>query len=196
MIDLHSLYETNILGFLSGAPKRLFANRENRSIDALSNARPRPPMEDKALHKSVYYLDALRPLGITGSASFHLPVPSVELPKALESRLSDSSQMRSVGLFIGAGHPGRKWPQEKFAELARRLSGNGSARIFVILGPEEESLKQEIEQQFAPNTIVVTGLTIREVLVLISKLNSSSVTIPGPPPRFYNWNTDDNGDAE
>src|SRR5215211_5719778 len=27
IIDLHSLYETNLLGFLSGAPKRLYARR-------------------------------------------------------------------------------------------------------------------------------------------------------------------------
>src|SRR5690242_3080051 len=29
VIDLHSLYETNLLGFLSGAPHRLFASRRN-----------------------------------------------------------------------------------------------------------------------------------------------------------------------
>src|SRR6185369_15731616 len=33
IIDLHSLSETNLLGFLSGARKRLYANRENRSLD-------------------------------------------------------------------------------------------------------------------------------------------------------------------
>ena len=30
VIDLHSFYETNILGFLSGAQQRLFGNRVNR----------------------------------------------------------------------------------------------------------------------------------------------------------------------
>ena len=31
VIDLHSYYETNILGFLSGAPHRLYSRRSNRS---------------------------------------------------------------------------------------------------------------------------------------------------------------------
>src|SRR3982750_4008619 len=39
VIDLHSLSETNLLGFLSGAPTRLFARRPGRSIDLLSNFR-------------------------------------------------------------------------------------------------------------------------------------------------------------
>ena len=43
VIDLHSLSETNLLGFLSGAPKRLFGRRPGRSIDFLSNFQPRPP---------------------------------------------------------------------------------------------------------------------------------------------------------
>ncbi|MDQ3713209.1 MAG: glycosyltransferase family 9 protein, partial [Acidobacteriota bacterium] len=33
VIDLHSLYETNLLGYLSGAKHRLYINRENRSLD-------------------------------------------------------------------------------------------------------------------------------------------------------------------
>ena len=43
VIDLHSLYETNLLGYLSGANYRLFANRKNRSFDRLSNFPVKPP---------------------------------------------------------------------------------------------------------------------------------------------------------
>jgi ADP-heptose:LPS heptosyltransferase len=33
VIDLHSLSETNLLGFLSGAPRRLYSRRTGRSLD-------------------------------------------------------------------------------------------------------------------------------------------------------------------
>src|SRR5262249_51112770 len=46
VIDLHSLSETNLLGFLSGAPQRLYAHRPSRSIELLSNFQPRAPRED------------------------------------------------------------------------------------------------------------------------------------------------------
>src|SRR5712691_1372281 len=45
VIDLHSLSETNLLGFLSGAPKRLYSRRPGRSLDYLANFEPRPPIE-------------------------------------------------------------------------------------------------------------------------------------------------------
>src|SRR5690242_21096755 len=73
VIDLHSLYETNILGFLSGARHRLYANRESRSLDFLGNFRHRPEKEDKSKHLSDFYLAVLAPLGVSGSKdSFRL----------------------------------------------------------------------------------------------------------------------------
>src|SRR5207342_2694539 len=50
VIDLHSLYETNLLGYLSGAKYRLFANRPGRSFDRLASFPVKPPREDKTLH--------------------------------------------------------------------------------------------------------------------------------------------------
>lgn len=45
VIDLHSYYETNILGFLSGAQHRLYSRRSNRSLDFLANFKPHPAKE-------------------------------------------------------------------------------------------------------------------------------------------------------
>ena len=64
VIDLHSYYETNILGFLSGAPHRLYSRRENRSLDFLSNFKPRPAKEPTNAHLVDRYLELLKPLGI------------------------------------------------------------------------------------------------------------------------------------
>src|SRR5256885_11433283 len=46
VIDLHSFSETNLLGFLSGAPRRLFSRRRGRSLDFLANFDPPPPIYD------------------------------------------------------------------------------------------------------------------------------------------------------
>src|SRR5215831_6368478 len=66
VIDLHSFSETNLLGFLSGAPKRLFSRRPKRSLDFLSNFDPPPPIDrnDPDRHLVDRYLDVLAPLGI------------------------------------------------------------------------------------------------------------------------------------
>jgi ADP-heptose:LPS heptosyltransferase len=171
VIDLHSLYETNILGFLSGAPKRLFANRENRSIDLLSNVRPRPPIEDKTIHKSEYYMAALTPLDISRTQDFHLPVTEAlrdDLAPIIENARTVSD--RVVGLFVGAGHPGRQWGLEKFAALAAEFKKE-NAHIIVILGPEESALAEKIPSLFPQDTHIAAGLSLRQLVALISKLD-------------------------
>jgi ADP-heptose:LPS heptosyltransferase len=60
VIDLHSYYETNILGFLSGAAHRLYSRRENRSLDFLSNFKPRPQKEPTGAHLVDRYLELLK----------------------------------------------------------------------------------------------------------------------------------------
>jgi ADP-heptose:LPS heptosyltransferase len=172
VIDLHSLYETNILGFLSGAPNRLFANRENRSIDLLSNVRPRPPKEDKSQHKSVFYLNVLRPLGSDGSSeNFRLPVPD-SLPDDIR-RLLDGlpAGKRLIGLFVGAGHPGRQWRLQKFAELAAQLKAEYEAQIVVVLGPEERPLAPQIASSFPADTFIAEGLSLSQLISLLSVLD-------------------------
>ena len=64
VVDLHSLSETNLLGFLSGAGRRLYARRPGRSLDYLANFHPQPPVEDRSKHAIDRYLDVLSPLGV------------------------------------------------------------------------------------------------------------------------------------
>jgi ADP-heptose:LPS heptosyltransferase len=65
VIDLHSFSETNLLGFFSGASKRLFSRRPGRSLDFLANFSPKPPVDknDPGQHLIDRYLDVLVPLG-------------------------------------------------------------------------------------------------------------------------------------
>jgi ADP-heptose:LPS heptosyltransferase len=150
VIDLHSLKETNILGYLSGARQRLFANRQGRSLDFLSNYRPKPLREDRSQHVASYYVRALEPLGIYAAAHPIRIVPredDLRLVASLRSGAGITSSPR-IGLFLGAGHPSRRWQTEKFAELARRLIDTCGASIEVITGPEEKDLLPDIISQF------------------------------------------------
>lgn len=159
LIDLHSLSETNLLAYLSRARYRLLANRENRSIDRLSNFRPSPPKEDKTKHLVHKYLDVLKPLGIIDAASdFQLSAPSDEIERARDKYFSDAS-VKTVGLFPGAGHPSRRWGLEKFGQLAGRLDADG-VRIAVFLGPEEVEMKEKIQELFPTSVAMIDDLRI------------------------------------
>lgn len=183
VIDLHSLFETNLLGFAAGIPHRLYANRESRSLDALSNFRPRPRLEDKAKHASARYFDVVGPLGIVPShETLLLPIKNDDLEAVLNKYPSLFCREKSeplIGLFPGAGNASRCWPLEKFAELARSISEDGQ-RPVVFLGPEEVAIRPAIESMFPSSTAVVDGLTLPRFLAALSRMDLFISNDTGP----------------
>ena len=174
VIDLHSLSETNLLGFLSGAPRRLYSRRP-RSLDFLANFNPRPPFEDdhRQRHLIDRYLDVLQPLGIKDVAN---------VPK-LPTRLSDNQAIERllrkaradsgaplIGLFPGAGHPSRCWPLERFAGLADFLARNDGARVVVFAGPEERALLPMMRTLFPKSALILDKLTIPQLAAAQARL--------------------------
>src|SRR5438874_1626164 len=129
VIDLHSFSETNLLGFLSGAPKRLYSRRPGRSLDYLANFNPRPPVETdhRKRHLIDRYLDVLIPLGIQKAERLPTLKTRVSDDASLErilSKVKADAGAPLVGLFPGAGHPSRRWPLQQFASLADFLIRN------------------------------------------------------------------------
>ena len=179
VIDLHSLSETNILAFLSKAKHRLLANRENRSLDSLSNFRPPPPREDKAKHLSDRYLDVLESLGIVDvEREFRFQTLPADVEHVDRLFFSDQSHP-TIGLFPGAGHPSRCWKLENFACLAARLEADG-LRPAVFLGPEEVVIRERVVASFPNTTIVIDGLSISQLIAVAVRLEAFVTNDTGP----------------
>jgi len=183
VIDLHSLSETNLLGFFSGASHRLFARRPGRSLDFLSNFRPHANKEDRSQHAVDRYLSVLAPLGIKDAP---------RVPK-LRTRAADDASVEQllrkekadagvplIGLFPGAGHPSRRWPLERFAELAGKLARETEVRIIVFAGPEERALVKEMRAKFPKGTIIFDKLTIPQLASALARLSVFVSNDTGP----------------
>ena len=171
VIDLHSLYETNLLGYLSGAKHRLYINRENRSLDFLANFQPKPPLENKRLHLTDQYLNVLKPLGIENAAHAVEIQPRAKDLQKVENLLQTAQLKQLVGLFPGAGNASRRWSLKKFAEAAQSLSKDKNLQTIVFLGPEEENLRFEVEEKFPTETIILDKLSLLELVAALSKLS-------------------------
>lgn len=175
VIDLHSLSETNLLGFLSGASHRLYSRRPGRSLDLLSNFQPRPPLEDPGQKRHLIdrYLDVLLPLGINNANRLPQlrtrPANDQAVEQLLRKAKADSGSPL-VGLFPGAGHPSRCWPLARFADLADFLIRNDQVRVLVFAGPEEEGLISEIRNLFPPSAVVLERLTIGQLASALARL--------------------------
>jgi ADP-heptose:LPS heptosyltransferase len=196
VVDLHSLSETNLLGFLSGAGQRLYARRPGRSLDYLANFRPAPPLEDRSKHAIDRYLDVVAPLGV-GEVS-RVPRLAVReedgravdemLRKALAGGKTRGRRATAgvvgdgplVGIFPGAGHPSRRWPIERFAELAWMLERNDSVRCVLFAGPEERKLVRDALPKFPPSTVVLDRLTVPQLAAAAARVSVFVSNDTGP----------------
>lgn len=185
VIDLHSLSETNLLGFLSGAQQRLYARRPGRSLDLLSNFHPKPPVEDNrpTKHAIDRYLDVLIPLGILDAPRIPRLRTRAEDDANVELLLKKEKANTNaplVGLFPGAGHPGRRWPLARFAELAERLVRNDGVRIVIFAGPEEQEMVKEMRAVFPRSTLIFDRLTIPQLASALARLSVFVSNDTGP----------------
>jgi ADP-heptose:LPS heptosyltransferase len=171
IVDLHSLYETNLLGFVSGAKHRLYINRENRSLDFLANFQPKPPLEDKKLHLTEHYLNFLKPLGVENTKRFVQICPSDSDIDTVENLFREFKTKQLVGMFPGAGHHSRRWSLDKFARLAETFAlEDAKLQTVVFLGPEEADLRVEVEEKFPAETFIVDNLTLPQFAAALSRV--------------------------
>lgn len=180
VIDLHSLPETNILGRISGAKHRLYARRDSRSIDRLSNVRPQPPKEDKEIAVSKVYLQVLEPLGVSADDDTAVIDPAasdVELVRTVIPTVS--ADITTIGLNPGAGNASRRWPMEKFIELASKLSDAGH-RVVIFTGPEEKKMVEGFRSQISDGVILADGLKIPKLAAAFSLMDLVVSNDTGP----------------
>lgn len=176
VIDLDSVAETNILGFLSRALHRLYARRRGSSLDFLSNFHPKPPVEDSRTNKHAVdrYLDVLVPLGIKNAQRIPRIRTRADADASIEQILRKekaSAGAPLVGLFPGAGEPQERWPLERFADLADYLVRNDSVRVVLFAGPEERALAKEMRARFPRSTIIFDRLTIPQLASAFARLS-------------------------
>ena len=170
VIDLHSLPETNLLGYFSGAKRRLFSRRESRSLDFLANFRPVPPDEDKSIHLSEYYMNVLTPLEMSESPA----------PFRFDRSLSKIPDHPIVGLNPGAGNPSRRWPVESFIELTRTILDSGQAEVEVLIGPEDRQLVAGFNDALKGRCSVNTGSSLEDLVSSLSRLSLLVSNDTGP----------------
>lgn len=182
IIDLHSLPETNLLAFASGAGSRLLANRESRSIDRLGRFPVNPPAEDKSKHLTERYFDVLRPLGITEvRREFHLP-PNPETAASVDARFDENGLRgkQPLGFAIGAGNPSRRWPLARFADVAERFVRTANLVPVIFLGPEETDLCEAVKDAFPPGAVVFDDLSLLEFAEACSRTAAFVTNDSGP----------------
>jgi len=171
VLDLHSFRETNLLTWYSRAPMRLGLKRTKAAfLPFCFNIDP--IIEDKTQHVCSVFLASLAALGLSAGQPdclLDLSIPDLEFARLFFEQNLLAPGTRLVGMYIGASSPGRRWPLEKFAELAKLLRRVTNINSILFWGPREQVVARQIEEFFpASRTLVAGSLPLRQMASLMS----------------------------
>ena len=165
-----SLTRTFLL-MLAGIPRRI--GFDNPKSGWLLTERVKAP--PGSTHKAHAYLQLLHgPLGIPIA-----PPPSygyyvTDQERAEVRRLLRERGVAEGGSFVvlhpGGNWPHKRWPPERFAELAKRLAQQRHEIVVMTGGPEDEAWVGPIMQQMDPLPVLLVGkTTLRQLAVCLEQ---------------------------
>ena len=164
-LDLQGLLKSAVLARASGAPRvigfSIWHLREKTARPFYSDAH-----EAEGGHVIAKNLRLLRALGIDD--------PEIRFPlAAVESTALDELRSRVPGAFAlinpGAAWPNKRWPSQRFGELAAFLHGQCGVTPVVLWGPGEETLADEVIAASCGAAVLAPPTTVPD-LVALSRL--------------------------
>jgi len=75
-----------------------------------------------------------------------------------------------VGLHPGATWPNKRWPAEKFAEVAQRLVNEG-VHLVITQGPDEFEFAQAVFQNISYGSTLLDVLSLRQLAAVLNRLS-------------------------
>ncbi len=166
-LDPQSLTKSSLLGWLSGAPRRIgFAAPQGRELAPWLN-------NERVARGSLHIVDAtlrlLEPLGVERPrVRFDLPTNLVA-----ENRMGQYVRDSHVGggfaiINSAASWPSKQWPAERFGRVARYVGEQHNLPCVVTwAGPREADLAQQIIAKSGGHAIQAPATNLLELVVLL-----------------------------
>lgn len=175
-IDAQGLLKSGAAARLTRAPIRAgFAANECRERGnawlMTHHAAPAGRVHASAKNRAV-----LAALGVpAGEPRFDLRIPAADeaWAEAWSRSTVGEAGPRLVTMHPGAGHPGKRWPLERWLALSERLSAAGYA-VAIVSGPEDHAAVREAVKAMtrpvavaAPPTVGALAAVVRRAAVVI-----------------------------
>lgn len=166
-IDPQSLTKSALVAWISGAPRRIgFARPVGRELAPWLHTEL---VASRVAHVVDRYCELLTPLNAAaGPIRFDFPITAdaeTDVGKHLEGLAAPVAVINP-----GAGWESKRWPQERFAEVARELYRRHQVRSLVVwAGPQELAWAQEIAAAGDGWSTVAPPTTLLELAALLRK---------------------------
>ena len=184
-------FQAALVAMLGRVRCRIGYATEGRSL-LLSHPLTLPPWRD-ARHESFYYLNIIAELEklLYGQSKILEDQPSSHLS------ISGSRQSEAVDFLraheVSSGHPlialcpgsinsrAKRWPAERYAELADRLIADLNAQIILIGSADELAVSLEVSRRMKQQPIVLTGKTeLARAVAVLSNVDLLVTNDTGP----------------
>jgi heptosyltransferase-2 len=159
---------------LSGATRRVafgFGRGDRVLTDAI-------PVGDPNRHKAADWLELLKPFGgYLERPLVRLKVSEAEARKASEFLAGHgiSANDRVVGIHPGASVPAKRWPLDRFVQVAETLSQRASVSVLVFVDPEGYG-----DAVARVGGVIAAKVNLRELIALIQKCDVLVCNDSGP----------------
>jgi heptosyltransferase II len=182
-ILLQNAFEAALLSCLAGIPRRYGYGTDGRAF-LLSDAITVPHRTALA-HQTQYYLDLLRPLGITPSPAAPRLFVSDSEDERMRQRLTEAgiqATERLIGINPGSTYgSAKRWLPERFAHAADRVVEQFGGRVAIVGAAGEEALGEAIAEKMHSKPVLLSGRTsIRELMSIIKRCRLFITNDTGP----------------
>jgi heptosyltransferase-2 len=173
-ILLQNAFEAAFITFLARIPARGGYTTDGRGLLLTHGVKKKPAVAGK--HQVHYYQEMLAGLGLTtGRNNLELTVPeeSLQWGDRLLGDLAGGGTAKIIGLNPGAAYgPAKRWPAEKFADLAARICRDPETLILIFGTDADREAGDMIIATQADRQRVVSlcgRTTLSQAMALISR---------------------------
>lgn len=168
-IDPQGLSKSALVAWLSGARRRIgFARPVGREISPWLNTEL---VHSQATHVVDRYLELLGPLGVSsGPARFEFPIDEQARTKMAAALLALGIGGQFAILNPGAGWESKRWPAERYAEVASELDRRWQISSLVVwAGEQEHAWAQQIAAAAGKSAFVAPASSLLELAAILSR---------------------------
>ena len=174
---------------LAGIPQRWGYKKDGRGFLLTRGIPVRPKTAHE--HQARYYQALLTGLGLKDAPDdFTLSVDRQEITRTEEWLKSRNIRVTKPLIILNPGAyygSAKRWPAEKFAELASLLQNDRGAQIMIIGSADENALAEIISSRMSNPPLVMTGQTSLPRLAALISLADLFVTNDSGPMHLANF---------
>jgi len=180
VLDFQGLLKSGVWVYLSkGARRAGFSNGRELSYIFLNE---RFPAYDREKHAVDRYMDlAVHAGGAPGPARFQ--VDTGEAAKSAEEKLKEAGvgDEPFFAMVARARWATKLWGEERFVELARRLTGRTGLRAVLVGGPEDRAALERMKDSIGAGAVNLAGRTDLPELAEVLRRARFAVTVDSGP---------------